>query len=978
MAGTPSGGPPRTIANVLSVANPVIADAVERSADPVAAGLAFRRLAESRANAMDRLHADPGLLAAFVAVSAASPYLARLGTTDPMAVDVLADLETRPSLDRDDAAAVARWKQLELLRIAARDLVGLDALEATGSALSALADDVLADSLRLAGLDDGDLAVIAMGKLGGRELNYASDIDFMFVGEGDPRPALAVARHAWRVDVDLRPEGRDGPLIRSLDSYRAYWDRWAQTWEFQALIKARCAAGRPELGAAFLQAAAERVWGRPFGADDLRAVRSMKARTEGEIARRGLSERELKRGPGGIRDVEFAVQLLQLVHGRADSALRSPTTLTALSELAAAGYVATDDADALDRAYRFLRAAEHRLQLVENQPVHALPTDEAGRVRLARVMGYRDGKTMIATGYFEQELRRHQAVVRSIHERLFFRPLLEAFTRAPAKGQKVTGVALPPGPAGLSGAAIAERLAAFGFSDAERTRQAVQELTRGFSRSSRLMQQLLPLLFGWLSESPDPDLGLLGLRSLATGQHRRDQLVALFRESPEAARRLCLLLGTSPLFNRAFERQPDLLAELASGDALASRLTRLELTGERARGRNVAELAPAAPAPEAAEEAAATSRELVRYAGAAPAVELPAFASGDGPRTRDELRIQASTSLSWRAGPDERRHGLARIVQSEWLRLAAGDVLGLRDVPDTERGLSTLAEVVLETALREIAPKVPFAVVAMGRFGGGELSYASDLDVLFVYDSDQTAEGEATASALMRYLNGDTPATRLWTTDADLRPEGRHGPLARSVAAYQRYHERWAQLWERQALLRGRVVAGDAEVGRRFEEIVAPFVWGSAFTDDDVREIRRMKARIERERIPAGEDPQFHLKLGRGSLSDVEWTVQLLQLQHHVKAEGTMTALDALVSSGALEPDDAGILRAAYRFCEETRNRLYLVRGQPGDALPATGPVLSHLARSLGTTPTDLREEYRRRTRRSRLVVERLFYGRSD
>jgi [glutamine synthetase] adenylyltransferase / [glutamine synthetase]-adenylyl-L-tyrosine phosphorylase len=266
----------------------------------------------------------------------------------------------------------------------------------------------------------------------------------------------------------------------------------------------------------------------------------------------------------------------------------------------------------------------------------------------------------------------------------------------------------------------------------------------------------------------------------------------------------------------------------------------------------------------------------------------------------------------------------------------------------------------------------------MGRFGGSELSYASDLDVLFVYDSDQTAAGEATATALMRYLNGDTPATRLWTTDADLRPEGRQGPLARSLAAYQRYHERWAQLWERQALLRGRVVAGDPEVGHRLEEIVAPIVWDSTFSDDDVREIRRMKARIERERIPAGEDPQFHLKLGRGSLSDVEWTVQLLQLQYRIRAEGTMTALDALVSAGAVEADDAGILRAAYRFCEEARNRLYLVRGFPGDALPATGPVLSHLARSLGTTPTELREEYRRRTRRSRQVVERLFYGRTE
>ncbi|MDQ1415918.1 MAG: [glutamine synthetase] adenylyltransferase / [glutamine synthetase]-adenylyl-L-tyrosine, partial [Acidimicrobiaceae bacterium] len=764
------------------MADPVLAEAAERSADPAAAGLAVARLTERRPGAADRLHADTGLLSAVVAVGAASPHLSRLLTADPAALDVLARLADRPELDRADPAALARWKRLEQLRIAARDLLGMDALEATGSALAQLADDVLADAVRLAGVDGADLSVIGMGKLGGRELNYASDIDIMFVGEADARKPLAIARQAWKVDVDLRPEGRSGPLTRSLESYRVYWDRWAQTWEFQALIKARAVAGQRELGAEFMQAATERVWTRPFGADDLRAVRSMKARTEGDVARKGLSTRELKRGPGGIRDIEFAVQLLQLVHGRADSVLRSPTTLIALSELATAGYVAAEDAQALELAYRFLRAAEHRLQLVEDQQVHALPTDAAGRTRLARVMGFRDDSRSTATAYFEAELRRHQATVRSIHERLFFRPLLEAFTRAPSTRRKPSS---EEPTTGLSGAAIADRLAAFGFSDADRTRQAVQELTKGFTRSSRLMQQLLPLLFGWLSDSPDPDLGLLGLRSLATGQHRRDQLVALFRESPEAARRLCLLLGTSPLFNRAFERQPELLAELASGDVLGSGPTRAELIGDRGRGREVLDAASRAGLPRLsgppegppnpnllglgagpdpidpagtdrpddgigtdppdtdtdtarirvdtdtntntdtgitspAEDSVATARQpngLAVFRAGSSTLAQAAFASGDGARTKDELRVQASTSLSWRAGPDERRHGLERLVRSEWLRLAAGDVLGLRDVTTTERGLSTLAEVVLETALNEIEPKVPFAVVAMGRFG---------------------------------------------------------------------------------------------------------------------------------------------------------------------------------------------------------------------------------------------------------------------
>jgi [glutamine synthetase] adenylyltransferase / [glutamine synthetase]-adenylyl-L-tyrosine phosphorylase len=901
-----------SIAGVATLLAPAVSEEVERSADPAAAGPALARILEARPDLTDRLASDGGLVAAAVAVAAASPYLTRLCIADPAAVDVLADLGARPVLAEPigDAVALARWKRLELLRVAARDLLGLERLEETGVALSALADDVLTGSARLAAgpRAAGELAVIGMGKLGGQELNYASDIDVIFVGDSDPRPLLAVARNAWRVDVDLRPEGRNGPLTRSLESYLAYWDRWADTWEFQALIKARPVAGDRALSAAFMAAAQERVWGRPFGAEELRAVRAMKARAEGQVARRGQSDRELKLGPGGIRDIEFAVQLLQLVHGRADPALRSPTTLSALAELALAGYVATADAEALDAAYRFLRAAEHRLQLVENQQVHALPSDTAARTRLARVMGFRDSPDETALGHFERELRRHQATVRSIHERLFFRPLLEVFTRAGSTR-----------PAGLTERAVAERLAAFGFSDADRTRHAVEELTRGFSRSSRLMQQLLPLLFEWLSQAPDPDLGLLGLRSLSTGQHRRDHLLALFRESPEAARRLCLLLGTSAQFNRGFERHPDLLADLDDDRVMTA-------------------------------------------------------------RKRGELQSQAQKSLGWRRDEEERRHALDQLRQVEWLRVPAADVLGLADVTATERGLTALAEAVLQTALDEVAPSVPFAIVAMGRLGGAELTYASDLDVLLVFEGDDPAQvsaAEAAAEQLLRYLNGDTPANRLWTLDTALRPEGRQGPLARSVAAYQTYYSRWAQLWERQALLRGRFVAGDPDVGRKFHEVADAFVWDAPLTKEQVREIRRMKARIEHERIPAGEDPQFHLKLGRGSLSDVEWTAQLLQWQHGIRVEGTMAALAALSHAGVIPESDANVLADAYRFCEETRNRLYLVRGGPGDALPGTGPLLTRLARSLGTTPAGLREEYRRRTRRSRQVMERLFYGRA-
>jgi glutamate-ammonia-ligase adenylyltransferase len=517
----------------VTVASSETIEAVDRSADPAAVRLAIDQVAQHHPDLVDRLAGDVELRAAFVTVTAASRFLTRFLIADPGAINVLADIHTRPRRAAGTPRELARWKQLELLRIAARDLTGIDGLEEVARNLVRLGADVLQAAYDLSG--GGNYAVIGMGKLGAEELNYASDIDVMFVGEGDVRPLLQIARSCFRVDADLRPEGRGGPLVRTLDSFEAYWSRWADTWEFQALLKARPVAGNLELGERFALAAAERVWNRPFGADELRAVRSMKARSEAELAKRGLTEREVKRGRGGIRDIEFAIQLLQLVHGRADAALRTPATLAALTELTTAGYVDSHDGAALADAYRFLRMVEHRLQLVEDQQVHAVPSSAAARTHLARVLGYTDDARTTAVAGFDDELRRQQAAARSIHERLFFRPLLEAFT-----GTDGNVTHLPP-------EAVEARLAAFGFTEADRTRQAMQELTKGLTRTSRLMQQLLPLLLGWLSESPDPDLGLLGLRTLATGQHRSAQLIGTFRESPEAARRLCLLLGTSRL-----------------------------------------------------------------------------------------------------------------------------------------------------------------------------------------------------------------------------------------------------------------------------------------------------------------------------------------------------------------------------------------------------------------------------------------------
>ncbi|MDP8988362.1 MAG: bifunctional glutamine-synthetase adenylyltransferase/deadenyltransferase, partial [Actinomycetota bacterium] len=533
---------------------------------------------------------------------------------------------------------------------------------------------------------------------------------------------------------------------------------------------------------------------------------------------------------------------------------------------------------------------------------HVVPSDDADRELLARVLGFRGTAGATALAGFDRELARRRASVRSIHQRLYFRPLLEAF--AGVEG-------------GLSPEAAETRLAAFGFRDADRTRQAVRELTRGLTRSSRLMHQLLPLLLGWLSDSPDPDRGLLGLRTLASGSQRSTEVVRAFRESPEAARRLCTVLGTSRLLGQILHHNPDLIPAVGDDDALAV-------------------------------------------------------------RTAPELLEQAGSTLAWR-GADARAAGLRRFKDRQLLRIGVRDVIGQADVEATAASLTALAEATLQAAVTALHPGLPFAVVAMGRFGGAELSYASDLDVLFVYEGDgsaDVAEAERLATTLLRELKGTTPAARIYLLDADLRPEGRQGPLARSLEGFRTYFDRWAQVWERQAMLRARPVAGDADVGRRLLDALAPFVWERPVGAEEVREIRRSKARVERERIPAGEDPQFHLKLGRGSLSDVEFCAQLLQLQHRVPSPGTMRSLSRLVEVGALDAGDGAVLREAYRFCERTRNRLYLLDAG-GDALPQAPEDLARLARSLDTTPVELRQEYRRVTRRSRAVVERVFYGRS-
>ena len=442
-----SPGYPRSSAMI----GPGLRETISLSATPVAVGLAIGRLVDHHRGLADRLEDDPRLGAALVAVAGASRFLSDLCMVEPAALSALSHLDQRHPVpvscgvwSPTAVGELRRWKRVELLRIAARDLLGVDDLPEVGRALAAMAADVLQGACRMAGVEG--LAVIGMGKLGGAELNYASDVDLMLVAadataaERGAREALEVTRSCFRVDVNLRPEGRSGPLVRSLASYEAYWDRWAQTWEFQALLKARPVAGDPDLGQAFVDAARRRLWKRPFTAADRHSVRSLKARAEGELSR-AVSERDVKLGPGGIRDIEFAVQLLQLVHGGDDVGLRSPTTLDALWDLTSAGHVDPADARTLDHAYRVLRTVEQRLQLDREQQVHVLPTDSAALSQLAQVMGYRQTSDASAGEVLAAHLRRLRTAARCIHERLFRLPSADG--TEPTRRQVDYGQRLP-------------------------------------------------------------------------------------------------------------------------------------------------------------------------------------------------------------------------------------------------------------------------------------------------------------------------------------------------------------------------------------------------------------------------------------------------------------------------------------------------------------------------------------------------------
>lgn len=858
--------------------------------------------------------------------------------------------ETAP----DKWALLRRSYRQQLLRIALFDLTASDPTNVVTEVAAALADlagaaieagltiarwELIATSefgtFSAAEVDATDLAVIAMGKCGARELNYISDVDVIFVGESNNQDvidnqraleigtklatrmmrsmdATAAEPALWQVDPNLRPEGKSGALVRTLESHVAYYERWAESWEFQALLKARPLAGSIELGQRYVAALWPKVWQSATREGFVESAQKMRERVTDYIPEQEV-DREIKLGPGGLRDVEFTVQLLQLVHGRTDESIRIRDTISAIQKLSQAGYIGRNEAALFESHYRYLRVLEHRIQLSAMRRTHLMPTDEVSQRALARVFGTRSTAEELLANW-----SRVKSEVRALHQKIFYRPLLSAVSK------------LDPDSLQLSTDQIEDRLHAIGFIDPKSALSHINALTSGLSRRATIQRQLLPVLLQWFAEGTDPDAALVSFRRLSEDLGDSHWYLRMLRDSSGAAERMTHVLGNSRMATSLFERIPEAAAWF-------------------------------------------DDVELLR------------------PLAYDQISEEISAIIDRHDGSDAAAAAIRSIRRREVLRLAIGAVLDVLKLEDVQAGLTSVYDCYLVGMLglaqlrNKTNTSIEFSIVAMGRYGGRELGFGSDADVMFVHrklsgDDDLVQKVAERLVADLRQLVKD-PILE-FELDLELRPEGNKGPITRSIGSYSSYYERWSDTWEAQALLRARVIGGDHALQHDFISLIEQYRYPKDVSDLAIIEIRRIKARMESERLPQGADPKRHMKLGRGSLSDVEWVVQLLQLRNgaehtELRTPQTIPALSAAVTAGLIAEHDARVLSEAWTFVSRCRSASVLWDGKRTDVLPTDRRQLEGMARIMGYprgSATALQEDYLAMTRRARSVFERVFF----
>jgi glutamate-ammonia-ligase adenylyltransferase len=853
------------------------------------------------------------------------------------------DAFLKPAIARQEyALALTRLRQFrmrEMLRIAARDLARVADAVAITREISEVADLCLDSAWQVCWAQftgrfgrpyhpdaagrwhETPACVLGLGKLGGQELNYSSDVDLLFVyaDEGQvfreppgarPGPQRTMSSHTFfnrlaesfiaevtrrapegmlfRVDLRLRPEGDAGPLCRSLESYENYYAQWGQTWERMMLIKARRVAGDAMLGHEFTEMIQPFRYPRSLNESFLREVAATKDRIEAEVVKSGELDRNIKLGRGGIREIEFVVQALQLLHAGRQPFLQTAQTLPGLEKLAQYGLLEPAAARELAAAYRFLRELEHRLQMEADLQTHTLPDDPAARERLARLMGFPSARR------FADELRAHTANVRRAYARLMkpeqpapTSPFPDRFEGAQARWKEI--------------------LAAHGFRDPEAACRVLKEFAEGpgyvhvSAHTTALARQLIPRLLalcpggdaeirnpksatGQSDVLSDPDRVLTRLDSFITAYGARAALFELWHSRPAMFELVLRLFDRSEFLAERAIRTPDLLDDLIVGERLRQRKSTAEIRADLEHGTTDAD------------------------------------------------------QWLW----------LRRYHEAEQMRLGLRDILGLVDFEQNLAELSALAEAclqyALQVALREQRFKSPpLAIIGLGKLGGGEINYGSDLDVLFVTEAKtrDLPRLQKVAARVLDLLSRRTEQGIVFVTDARLRPDGEKGLLVNTLAACEEYYRQRAQLWELQSLTRARAVAGDARLGEKFQTLAAkltdfrPLAASGAkllkssprpsplapqpptaaprvscYTPDWKTKIHEMRLRIQRERTPRGQD-ELAIKTGAGGLMDAEFIAQTLCLEHGWHEPHTLRALERGRDAGVLPEADK--LLANYR-----------------------------------------------------------------
>ena len=857
----------------------------------------------------------------------------------------------------DFCAALRQHKQREYLRIGGRDLMPSVTMEETVRELTVLADASLEAAyqycraevekdfgqlnLPTSGVPNG-FVVIGMGKLGGGELNFSSDIDVIFLYENDEgetnggRKGKTGAREffnavgqkiikamgdvtedgfVFRTDLRLRPLGINGPLVQSLDSAMLYYESWGQCWERAAMIKARPVAGAIELGTQFLKELEPFIYRRYLDYTTVDELRHMKERIENELLIGDEKTRNLKLGYGGIREIEFFTQALQLVNGGYEPELRRPSTLPALMELAKRKFITIEERDRLSEAYHFLRQAEHKVQIVQEGHVHSIPDGEAEEQAYARRLGYIHQGKLGERELFWRDHRRYTNTVRNIFDRLFYRAQKDIEN----EGASVEGSIWND----LDNQqVITKHLAHVEFSDPEKAYENLLAVRDGESYSPpsakrlKIMRTLGPALIAEIAKSGAPDQALFNLASFSHRIGGRTGFLTLLAENPETMRLLITLFADSQFLTDLFLKRPELIDTLIRVD-----LTRID-------------------------------------------------------KSKNEMLTELQTSLAAISEMEDKLNALRRYKNEEFIRIGLHDLGGSIDFLGVLRQLSDLAEACLQAALNltlaDLGAKFGevsngrFAIIGGGKMGAREIDYNSDLDLVFIYDATEEAETTGGSQGrlpaheyyvrigqrLPTYLSAPTEEGIAYKIDMQLRPSGKAGPIVCSVDAYREYHKSTSQLWERQALIKTRFIAGDELLGRVVESVIEQGAYSTGLTQDGVAEIHRLRMRMEREL--AGEDEsRFNLKKGRGGLVDIEFLTQMLQLTHGyriaaVRQRGTLAALKALEAANILKAREYQLLADGYLFLRQLDHRLRLERDQSIDAFVAEPGRLDGVAKSLG------------------------------